>query len=219
MLHEASVSVSDFGLAALSAVLAGKLLLRDTEKLSIRKWFGVEIGAVALAALLGGIAHGFFPDTDASWGALIWRTTLICVGLTGLAALMIASFLLFRPSTIERVRIVGLLVFAIYCGIVLFEWQRFAVALAFYVPPTLLLFVAFLVRWRKEPNSFASDGLVAMALTFVAAGIQHFGVELDPVYLNHNVIYHIVQAAAVVFLYRAGRRWLTESAQFRARAI
>ncbi len=219
MLHEAAVSLSDFALAALAAVLAGKLLSMNTEMLRVRKWFGVEIGAVALAALAGGIAHGFFPDTDVSWGALVWRFTLLCVGLTGLAAVMIASFLLFRPGTVERVRTAALMAFAVYCGIVLFEWQRFAVALAFYVPAALLLFFAFLVRWRRERSSFASDGLIAMGLTFLAAGIQHFRVAIDPVYFNHNVIYHLVQAAAVVFLYRAGMRWINGAASFRVPAI
>jgi hypothetical protein len=50
-----------------------------------------------------------------------------------------------------------------------------------------------------------------MALTFLAAALQHFQLEIDPVYLNHNVVYHIVQGAAMVFLYLAGTRWLKKS--------
>lgn len=219
MLHEASVSLSDFALAAVSAVLAAKLLASNTEMERIRTWFGVEMGAVALAALLGGIAHGFVPDTETFWGALIWRTTLVSVGLAGLAAMMIASFLLFRPRTVERVRFAAILAFAVYSGLVLFEWQGFVVALAFYIPAAIVLFIAFLVRWRREPNSFAVDGLIAMALTFLAAGLQHFQVGIDPVYLNHNVIYHLLQGAAMVFLYRAGTRWLKSSSQLQVQTV
>jgi len=221
MLHEFAVSVSDFALAGLSAVLAGKLLRRDTERLRIRNWFSVAIGATAVAALLGGIAHGFFPDTETFLGALVWRTTLACIGATGLAAVMIASFLLFRPGTVERVRTGVLIAFAIYCGIVFFEWQQFTVALVFYVPAAALLFVAFLIRWRRAHDSFASDGLIAMGLTFLAAGIQHFNLGLDPVYLNNNVIYHLVQGVGVVYLYRAGKRWMEylETSRVRVKAI
>lgn len=221
MLHEAAVSFSDFALAGLSGVLAGKLLRRNTERLRIRNWFSVAIGATAVAALLGGMAHGFFPDTDSFLGALIWRTTLICIGVTGLAAVMIASFLLFRPGTVERVRVAVLIAFAIYCGVVLFEWQQFVVAIAFYFPAAVLLFVAFLVRWRREHDSFASDGLIAMALTFLAAGVQHFGIGLDPVYLNNNVIYHLVQGVGVIYLYRAGKRWIEnlETSRLRIKAL
>lgn len=221
MLHQAAVSFSDFALAGLSAVLAGKLLRRDTERLRIRNWFGVAIGATALAALLGGIAHGFFPDTETFLGALVWRTTLVCIGATGVAALMIASFLLFRPGTVERIRVAALLAFAIYCGVVLFEWQQFAVAIAFYFPAVVLLFVAFLLRWRREHDSFASDGLIAMALTLLAAGVQHFGFGFDPVYLNNNVLYHLVQGVGVIYLYRAGKRWIEtlETSRLRIKAL
>lgn len=219
MLHEAPVSLSDFALAALSAVLVAKLLAGNTEMHRIRTWFCLEIGAVALAALLGGIAHGFVPDTETFWGALVWRSTLVCVGMAGLAAMMIASFLLFRPRTVERVRFAALLAFAVYCGLVLFEFQGFVVALIFYTPTAVLLFIAFLVRWRKEAASFALDGIIAMVLTFIAAGLQHFQVGIDPVYFNNNVIYHLLQGAAMIFLYRAGRRWLKHASQLQVQSV
>jgi predicted neutral ceramidase superfamily lipid hydrolase len=218
MLHESAVSISDFALGALAAFWATRLLSSPTEKPRIRTWFVVEISAVGIAALLGGIAHGFLPDETQFWGALIWRATLVFVGVTGMGAMMLASFLLFRPRAVERMRFAMMIAFAIYSGIVLFEWQRFVVALVFYIPPAVLLFIAFLVRWRRGRESFATDGLIAMALTFVAAGLQHFRVSIDPVYLNNNVIYHLVQAVAVFFLYRAGMRWLTGPAQVQARA-
>lgn len=208
MLHEAAVSLSDFALAALAAFLAIKLLASDTDKVRVRTWFAVEISAVSLAALLGGMAHGVFPNQDSFWGAMTWRFTLVFVGLTGMGAVMIASFLLFRPGAVERLRSVMIVAFAVYSGLVLFEWQRFVVALAFYLPAALLLFIAFLIRWRRQRDSFASDGLIAMAITFLAAGLQHFQVSIHPVYFNNNVVYHVLQAVAIFFLYRAGMRWM-----------
>jgi hypothetical protein len=219
MLHETTVSLSDFALAALAAFLAMKLLSSHTEKLRVRTWFVIEISAVALAALLGGMAHGFFPDQDAFWGAMTWRFTLVFIGLTGMGAVMIASFLLFRPATVEKMRYVMIVAFAIYSGIVLFEWQHFVVALLFYLPTAVLLFIAFLVRWYRRHESFASDGLIAMAVTFLAAGLQHFNVGIDPVYFNNNVLYHLLQAVAIFFLYRAGMRWLTGPAQVQTTAV
>jgi MFS family permease len=218
MLHEAAVSISDFALSALCAVLATRLISHNTEMHRVQKWFAVEIVAVAVAALLGGIVHGFVPDTDAFWGALMWRATLLFIGLTGMAGIMISSFLLCRPGTVERVRIGALLIFAVYCGIVLFEWQHFGVALAFYLPTAVLLFIAFLIRWRRKPDSFACDGLIAMTLTFIAGMLQHFRVAIHPVYFDHNVVYHLIQGFAMIFLYRAGSRWLNEPTTLRVQA-
>lgn len=218
MLHEAAVSISDFALSALCVVLAARLISHHTKMHRVQKWFTVEIVAVAVAALLGGIVHGFVPDTDTFLGGMMWRATLLFIGLTGLAAIMISSFLLFRPGTVERVRMVGLLIFAIYCGIVLFEWQHFGVALAFYLPTAVLLFIAFLIRWRRRPDSFACDGLIAMSLTFIAGMLQHFRVAIHPVYFDHNVVYHFIQGCAMIFLYRAGSRWLNEPSALRVQS-
>ncbi len=211
MLHEPAVSISDFALGALSAWLAAILLSVGTKMHRVRKWFVVQLGAVAVAALLGGIVHGFLPDTDSVLGALAWRTTLIAVGAGGVSAIMISAFILFRPGTLERVRMAALILFAIYSGLVLFHWQGFGVAVAFYVPATVLLFLAFLVRWQRGREPFAATGLVSMILTFVAAGLQQFRIDINPRYFDHNVIYHVVQGLAVYVLYRAATLWLMDS--------
>ena len=208
MLHEAPVALSDFALGAVSAFLALRLCRTETELLRIRTWFGVELGAIALAALFGGLSHGFFPGNEGLLGALIWRLSLVLIGVAALGALMLASFLLFRPTIVERLRLAAILAFAVYSGVVLFEWQDFVIALAFYLPPAILLSIAFLARWRRAPASFAADGVIAMFLTFLAAAIQHFDLGIHPVFLNNNVLYHMVQAVATFFLYRAGIRWL-----------
>lgn len=211
MLHEAAVSISDFALGVLSALLAANLLSRATDMHRVRQWFVVQLGAVGLAALLGGVVHGFFPDTDSFWGGLAWRTTLISIGVAGLSAIMLAGFVIFRPVMLERVRLAALILFAIYSGLVLFQWQDFGMAVAFYLPTTVLLFLAFLLRWQRGHESFAAQGLLATALTFVAAAIQQFGMDINPKFLDHNVIYHVVQGIAVYFLYRAATLWLVET--------
>lgn len=208
-VQEVAVSISDFALGALSAVLAFRMMGRVTELVRVREWFVMALGAVAGSALLGGITHGFLPDTTIT-GALVWRATLIVIGIAAYASLMIASILLFRPGTVDQLRWFGLAIFAIYVGIVLFEDQDFAVALGFYVPSAILLLIAFVVRWRRQPQSFALDGVISILLTLIAGALQHFHVDLHPVYFDHNVIYHVVQAIAVAALYRAGARWLDE---------
>jgi len=121
---------------------------------------------------------------------------------------MLASLLLFRPATVERARTLALIALAIYVGVVLFEYQSFMVALAVYLPAAVLLLVGFAVNLRSKGEPFATDGLIAMALTLLAGLLQYLRIGFHPIYFNHNVLYHFCQGIAVFFLYRAGSKWL-----------
>jgi hypothetical protein len=39
-------------------------------------------------------------------------------------------------------------------------------------------------------------------LTFVAAAVQYTRVDPHPVYVNHNALYHVIQAVALLLIYR-----------------
>ncbi|MGH9399050.1 MAG: DUF6962 family protein [Thermoanaerobaculia bacterium] len=45
---------------------------------------------------------------------------------------------------------------------------------------------------------------------FIAAGIEQAGVGLHPVYLDHNALYHVIQAGALLMLF-LGFRWFMVS--------
>jgi hypothetical protein len=208
MSAEVMVSISDFVLAGFSGLLAMKLQARPTEMRRTRRWFAIVLGAIAFSALLGGIAHGFVPDERSRLGGLIWRATLMSIGPAAIGLWMLASLLLFRPATVERARSIALIALAIYVGVVLFEYQKFMIALALYLPAALLLLVGFAVDFRRRGEPFAADGVIAMVITLVAGLLQYLRVGFHPVFFNHNAVYHLFQGVAVYFLYRAGSKWL-----------
>lgn len=208
MSAEVMVSVSDFALACLSGLLAMKLYSRQTEMRRTRRWFAIVLGAIALSALLGGISHGLLPDNESRLGGLLWRAALMAIGPAAIGLWMLASLLLFRPGVVERTRTLALIALAIYIGVVLFEYQSFEIALALYVPAAILLLIGFIVSLRRRSEAFAMDGLLAMAFTLLAGLLQYLRVGVHPIYFNHNALYHFIQGVAVIFLYRAGSKWL-----------
>jgi hypothetical protein len=212
MSPEIMVSITDFALAVFSGVLTAKLLSRPTAKPRTRRWFALVLGAIAFGSLLGGISHGLLPEESGRAGGLIWRATLMAIGPAAVGLWMLASILLFRPSSVERSRTLALIVLAVYVGVVLFEYQNFLIALLLYVPAAVLLLVAFAVHLKHSSDTFAIDGLIAMGITLVAGVLQYLRVGLHPVYFNHNALYHLCQAVGLFFLYRAAIKWLgTES--------
>ena len=208
MSAEVAVSISDFLLAVFSGALALRLQFRPTEMPRTRRWFAIVLWAIAVSSFLGSISHGFVPEEQGRIGALLWRSTLMVIGPAAVGLCMLACLLLFRPGTVERARVLALILLAIYVGLVLFEFHEFVIALLLYLPATLMLLAGFVVRWRQG-QSFAVDGAIAMVLTLVAGLLQYLHVGIHPVYFNHNALYHVIQGIAIYFLYRAGRKWIS----------
>ena len=210
-LHEPAVALTDF-LLALECGAFAFLLLRNggggRGGVSARAAFGVFFAAAAAAAFLGGLVHGFFPDPAGIGNRALWTLTLLAVGLTAAAAAVAALRLGRWPAADGRaVPALGLLLLA-YAAVVLWISRRFVIAIAAYLPATLLLLAVLAGRWRRHRETASLLGIIGLLLTLLAAGLQQAGVGIHPKYFDHNALYHVVQALAMYLLFRcalAGR--------------
>lgn len=199
-MSEPAVVLTDYGLAVLCGVLA-YLLSRGGRFGGFRGWFIVFYVATGAAAAFGGTAHGFFPDEGSVGGAVVWRLTLISIGAATLAGWGIGATLLLGPRIRRWVIGAAALQVVAYAWIVSFVTQDFLVAVLEYLPAAVLLLAGFsVVAWRERarPLLVAAAG---MLLTFAAAAVQQLGIALHPVYLDHNVLYHLIQAVALVMIF------------------
>ena len=204
MITEPVVALTDYGLALECAAFTC-LLLRDGRRPSLAGWFTLFFGSLSVGALLGGTVHGFFLDETTIGYRLLWPATLIAIGLTAVAAWGIASGMLLSPQAARRVSQGAAGLFLLYAGVVLFVKQTYSVALLHYLPPAIFLFVAWLVIYRRTRTSRALIGVSGLGLTFIAAGIQQERVAIHPIYFDHNALYHLVQAAALLMIFLSAR--------------
>jgi hypothetical protein len=164
---------------------------------------------IGVAALLGGAFHGFLAS-ESLLGAWVWRGVMLAIGLTGFAAWRIGGLLSFSHAAsrwIIRVAAIGLIV---YCLIVLVYARSFALAIAYYLPAVVFLTISFAIQLARRRDSVAALGIAGMLLTFVAAGVQHFGISLHPQYFNHNALYHLIQGIALLLIFLAARNLIAE---------
>ena len=202
-IAEPDVTLTDYGLAVECVLLAALLHHSPTATPHLRLWFVVFFWAVALAALLGGTEHGFVLDQTTLMHALVWKGTLVAIGASALAAWMAGAHLVAPPA--EAWIKAGAVVLFIGYLFAVARTDRFLIAIVHYLPAVVFLLAVFARRYVRERERCYAWGVVALLLTFAAAGIQQARIALHPVLFNHNALYHLIQAIALLMLFVAAR--------------
>jgi len=202
---EPAVTLTDYGLAIENAVFA-YLLRTGAGGGAVTRRFAVFFAAGAAAALAGGTVHGFFLDAETIGARLLWPATLIAVGICAAAAWAAGARLALPPGPARVVTIAAGVDLAVYAAVVLFVTRAFVVAVVNALPAAAFLLAAFVLRHRRTGERAALVAALGLGLTFAAAGVQVGRVGLDPVLFDHNALYHVVQAAALLLLFIGARR-------------
>jgi hypothetical protein len=188
-ISEPMTLATDYLLAAVTAWLA-LLLFRKTELQRARRWWAIAFVALAVGAFLGGTWHGFWQN------ALLWKATVLAVGVASFAMVVGAAF-----ATLPRVAHNLTVVAAIIKLLVYSGWMLVHDDFIFVVIDTGIAFaaVAALHLWR-----FNGWLLAGVAVSVAGALVQASGFALHA-HFNHNDLYHLIQIAAMAFLYRGAR--------------
>jgi hypothetical protein len=203
-MTEPDVVLTDYALALACAVFAW-LLWRSRRSEPVSFWFALGFLATALAALIGGTVHGFFGDPASTTHRILWPLVLLMIGLGSLAFANVAAILRFAPRAARAISRTLLILFLVYCVVVLFFKDTFLVAIAGYLPAVLFLGWAFLGLYLRTRQQAHAWGLAGIGVTLLAAFVQQARIGFHPRYFNHNALYHTLQAAGLFLIFLAAR--------------
>jgi hypothetical protein len=205
-MHDLDVVFTDLGLAMLAAWL-GRRLWATTAPGTLPRAGVVLLGGLASAAFWGAIFHAFFPaDTTTIPGFIAWIPVALSILVVG-ATLLELSLRLLAPRLKPPIRRSLVAVYAAgFAAVVLLIDESFSSIVRFYVPPLLLFLVAALRQAIRDASAAWTLIAVAFTVSAGAAVLQQAGVSIHPVYFDHNAVYHVVQAVAVVVLYLGFQR-------------
>lgn len=207
ILHQPSVALTDLVLAV-ESILIFYLLPSRTSAVRLRNALRLLFAALAGAALLGFVVHGFLVDKSSLAYRLSWIGTLLAIGVMTFAMVWMATRLCCTESAGRWIVRASLLLLSGYALLVLLGFRRFGLAVAVYLPALLFLLTAFVIQYRCSHIPGSLLGAISLLLSVLAAAVQQSGVSLHPEYLDHNTLYHLIQAVALWILYLAGKRLL-----------
>jgi hypothetical protein len=196
-MNEPDVTITDY-ILAVEALTFAVLIARTATETPVQRWFVIFFGATAVASLAGGTVHGFFADSKA-----LWRFVLIALGVVSASAWAIGARLLFDERIARLITGAAVVELVVYSLLVVFVTDSFSIAIANYLPATLFLIAAFFAAYRSGAGTPVAIGLSGLLLTLVAAAVQQARIALHPIYFNHNALYHLLQAIALLLIFRA----------------
>jgi hypothetical protein len=179
-VNEPATVLTDYALGALSILLGTRLLGKS-------KLWALAFLAVGVAALLGGTWHGFWRSE------LLWKATTLAAGVASFG--MVAGSANAAANGKLRSALIG---FAAVKLALYSVWMLTHDEFVWVVVDTgsALLVVAVLYLWR-----FNGWMVAGVAVSVVGALVQASGFALHA-HFNHNDLYHVIQTAAMLVLYR-----------------
>jgi len=201
MIAEPATMLTDYALAGVTAWLSGSLA-RAREGQRSRALWALAFAALALAATLGGTWHGFAPSFAPIAVLLLWKATVLCVGIASFGMLAGSAVSTTAGNARKTLVAIAAAKLAVYSG-----WMVGHSEYIYVIADTgtALVLIAALHLWSAARDRASRWILAGVGVSVLAAGVQASGFALHRNF-NHNDLYHVIQIAAMILLYAGARR-------------
>jgi hypothetical protein len=199
-ITEPTTMLTDYLLAGYTLYIAARLFSGTNAKHLPRRLWGYGFVATAMAALLGGTAHGFVNYLSEFAQALIWKGTLYCIGAASCLMLLGIVNSTFSGRTCTILVFLTIAKFALF-GFWMIEHNDFKYVIYDYVPAMLIILVIQIWLLFSSRPPAAGWLVCGILVSFAAAGVQQSGFALHQ-HFNHNDLYHVIQLGAMYLLFR-----------------
>jgi hypothetical protein len=195
-------SITNFILASQVLFLAGMLVRMPKTHFSAAWFWAGAMTLLGVAALIGGIDHGFFEASGLP-RYFIQRSNWIVLGAMTFFVLMTTARQFFSPPVQRLFLILGIVQFAINTVVVLWI-DSFLDVILNYAPVMVLLLAMNIIGLKNGSGSW--NMIAGIVIVFTASAIQAIGIDIFTP-LDRNGLYHVVSMVSAIFLYRGGTQF------------
>jgi uncharacterized protein DUF6962 len=202
-ITEAATMATDFVIAVICIVFAVAIERGADGIATARGLWGLSFAFTAIAAMIGGVVHGFALHLEVAAKDRLWKATQYAMGLTSVAILA-AAVVAFVDGAAQR-WFVGVAVakFLGYAAVVR-RRDDYAVVVVDYGTSMIAMAALATAGWVRSGAPAAPWLVAGVVVSGVAAAVQLKKVAPHPRF-NHNDLYHVIQVVALYLFYRGGR--------------
>ena len=201
IIYEPTTAITDFIIFFMGCYFSWVMM--HISGSMFHKIWAISFITLSLSALLGGISHGFGPMLSKIAKMIIWRLTLLFIGLTALVLLF--SVLMIITNGEINIRILPLFVILFgYYNYKVYKNDSFSVAVKFYLPCIIISLACFLYVFIHKGYVGALFISVGILVTIFASLIQLSKIVLHE-HFNHNDLFHIVQMIGMYLMFEGGQ--------------
>lgn len=208
-VHEPMTLLTDYALAAVAAIYAGRLYRRRESQRS-RTYWAAALFALAAAAAAGGTYHGFAPVVGAAAAGVLWKFTVLAIGVFAFGVMAGSAHAVTRGAARAGLVAAAALQLAAY-GV----WMLAHDDYHFVVLDTAAAMAMLIVLhgWSVASRGDAASRWIlgGVAVSALAAAVQYFRIAPHE-HFNHNDLYHLIQIAAMTLFFRGGKLLRDEAA-------
>jgi hypothetical protein len=201
MIAEPTTLLTDYALACVTGWLAYSLF-RAREGQRARSSWALAFAALALAAALGGTWHGFAPAFAEIAVLLVWKATVLSVGIASFGMLAGSAISTTAGNARKSLLVIAAAKLAVYSG-----WMLVHSEYIYVIADTgiALVLVAALHLGSAARDRASRWILAGVGVSVLAAGVQASGFAPHR-HFNHNDLYHVIQIAAMILFYAGAKR-------------
>jgi len=201
-VNEPDVTITNFMLVIESLAFAAVLAARPRHPMR-DAWIAVFV-TLALGSTCGGLVHGWFPDPATMPYQVLWP---LSVAFVIAAAVALAQVTLQFASAAQRAAFQRRVWIAAggFAAIMLLGYQSFTLAVAAYLPASLVLAWLLVRRAQRLQDRALWLGVAGVLGSVVAGALQQAKYTPTPA-LGHNAFYHLLQMVALALVFAAAAR-------------
>jgi hypothetical protein len=201
-ITEPATMATDFLIAIICIIFAAGLERAGANRASAQGLWALSFAFTAIAAMIGGVVHGFASHLGVVTKDRLWKATQYTLGLTSLAILAAAVVAFVEGATERWLVAVAVAKFVAYAA-VLRRRNDYAVVVLDYGASMIGLAALALASWVRSGAPAAPWLVAGVVVSAIAAAVQLTKVA-PHVRFNHNDLYHVIQIAALYMFYRGG---------------
>lgn len=199
-IYEPTTAITDYIIFLLGVFFGwSTLAIQDSQ---FHQLWGASFISIGIGAFFGGTSHGFGPKMKEIYRKIIWRFTLIFIGISGLLIAMSSSvFFMTEKGENALFIIAGILLITYYLKIR--KQDSFRSAVTFYMPLLGVSLVGFPMAFYFQDITGALSITIGLIVCIAGSLIQKMKISIHEKF-NHNDLFHVIQMLGMFLMYRGG---------------